>query len=129
MTKSNNCLCSQFNRYSADYSIFHFCIADNEHDWRDGSEQHSFIEHCLASVDKNRSRALADFFGFALETLQGCCLSTLVITQYFFQTKTHHNLKCTGQSHLVNIHTCIWHLYQVSFPYPFHCQEYPFIKR
>ncbi|OIT19955.1 putative inactive purple acid phosphatase 1 [Nicotiana attenuata] len=40
--------------YSADYSMFHFCIADNEHDWREGSEQYSFIKHCLASVDKQK---------------------------------------------------------------------------
>ncbi|KAH6830671.1 purple acid phosphatase 27 [Perilla frutescens var. hirtella] len=38
--------------YSADYGMFHFCIADTEHDWREGSEQYRFIEHCLASVDR-----------------------------------------------------------------------------
>lgn len=32
--------------------MFHFCIADTEHDWREGSEQYKFIEHCLASVDR-----------------------------------------------------------------------------
>ncbi|XP_052883363.1 probable inactive purple acid phosphatase 27 isoform X2 [Gossypium arboreum] len=27
--------------YSTDYGLFHFCIADSEHDWREGSEQYS----------------------------------------------------------------------------------------
>lgn len=34
--------------------MFHFCIADSEHDWREGSEQYRFIEHCLASVDRQK---------------------------------------------------------------------------
>ncbi|KAG9143448.1 hypothetical protein Leryth_025138, partial [Lithospermum erythrorhizon] len=38
--------------YSTDYGMFHFCIADSEHDWREGSEQYRFIEKCLASVDR-----------------------------------------------------------------------------
>ncbi|MBA0851793.1 hypothetical protein Goshw_026311 [Gossypium schwendimanii] len=40
--------------YSTDYGLFHFCIADSEHDWREGSEQYRFIEQCLASVDRHR---------------------------------------------------------------------------
>ena len=39
-------------RYSLDYGLFRFCIADSEHDWREGTEQHKFIEHCLASADR-----------------------------------------------------------------------------
>ncbi|KAJ6875825.1 hypothetical protein NC652_035256 [Populus alba x Populus x berolinensis] len=38
--------------YSTDYGMFHFCIADSEHDWREGSEQYKFIEKCLASADR-----------------------------------------------------------------------------
>ncbi|EOA14530.1 hypothetical protein CARUB_v10027762mg [Capsella rubella] len=38
--------------YSADYGMFRFCVADTEHDWREGSEQYRFIERCLASVDR-----------------------------------------------------------------------------
>nr|QCQ29189.1 purple acid phosphatase [Camellia fraterna] len=38
--------------YSTDYGMFKFCIADTEQDWREGSEQYVFIEHCLASVDR-----------------------------------------------------------------------------
>ncbi|XP_024018238.1 probable inactive purple acid phosphatase 1 [Morus notabilis] len=40
--------------YSTDYGMFHFCIADTEHDWREGTEQYKFIEHCLASVDRQK---------------------------------------------------------------------------
>ncbi|XP_027100097.1 probable inactive purple acid phosphatase 1 isoform X1 [Coffea arabica] len=40
--------------YSTDYGMFRFCIADTEHDWREGSEQYNFIEHCLASVDRQK---------------------------------------------------------------------------
>ncbi|ESQ54827.1 hypothetical protein EUTSA_v10024691mg [Eutrema salsugineum] len=38
--------------YSADYGMFRFCVADSEHDWREGTEQYQFIERCLASVDR-----------------------------------------------------------------------------
>ncbi|XP_059443952.1 probable inactive purple acid phosphatase 27 [Corylus avellana] len=40
--------------YSTDYGMFHFCIADTEHDWREGTEQYKFIEHCLASADRRK---------------------------------------------------------------------------
>lgn len=40
--------------YSTDYGMFRFCIADTEHDWREGTEQYNFIEHCLASVDRQK---------------------------------------------------------------------------
>ena len=41
-------------RYATDYGMFRFCIADTEHDWREGTEQYRFIEHCLASVDRQK---------------------------------------------------------------------------
>lgn len=34
--------------------MFRFCIADTEQDWREGTEQYKFIEHCLASVDRQK---------------------------------------------------------------------------
>ncbi|WVZ12343.1 hypothetical protein V8G54_016873 [Vigna mungo] len=40
--------------YATDYGMFHFCIADSEHDWREGTEQYKFIEHCLATVDRQK---------------------------------------------------------------------------
>ncbi|KAA3488052.1 putative inactive purple acid phosphatase 1 [Gossypium australe] len=41
-------------KYSTDYGMFRFCVADTEHDWREGTEQYQFIEHCLASVDRRK---------------------------------------------------------------------------
>ncbi|KAJ3669611.1 hypothetical protein LUZ60_011561 [Juncus effusus] len=38
--------------YAVDYGMFRFCIGDTEHDWRQGSEQHKFLEKCFASVDR-----------------------------------------------------------------------------
>jgi len=43
-----------FTRYSIDYGMFRFCIADTEHDWREGTEQYKFIEHCFSSVDRQK---------------------------------------------------------------------------
>ncbi|XP_054820167.1 probable inactive purple acid phosphatase 27 [Prosopis cineraria] len=40
--------------YATDYGMFRFCIADTEHDWREGSEQYKFIEHCLATADRQK---------------------------------------------------------------------------
>ncbi|XP_030477321.2 probable inactive purple acid phosphatase 27 [Syzygium oleosum] len=40
--------------YSTDYGMFHFCIADSEHDWREGSEQYRFIENCFATADRQK---------------------------------------------------------------------------
>ncbi|WJX62767.1 polynucleotide adenylyltransferase [Trifolium repens] len=40
--------------YSIDYGMFRFCVADTEHDWREGTEQYKFIEHCFASVDRQK---------------------------------------------------------------------------
>lgn len=34
--------------------MFHFCIADSETDWREGSEQYKFLEQCLATVDRQK---------------------------------------------------------------------------
>ena len=42
------------SRYSTDYGKFRFCIADTEEDWRPGTEQYKFIEHCLSSVDRQK---------------------------------------------------------------------------
>ncbi|CAO2162624.1 unnamed protein product [Urochloa humidicola] len=38
--------------YKVDYGMFRFCIADSEHDWREGTPQYKFIEHCLSTVDR-----------------------------------------------------------------------------
>ncbi|KAF2920642.1 hypothetical protein DAI22_08g225000 [Oryza sativa Japonica Group] len=38
--------------YKVDYGMFRFCIADSEHDWREGTDQYKFIEQCLSTVDR-----------------------------------------------------------------------------
>ncbi|CAL4898421.1 unnamed protein product [Urochloa decumbens] len=40
--------------YSTDYGMFRFCVAHTEEDWRPGTEQYKFIEHCLSSVDRQK---------------------------------------------------------------------------
>ncbi|CAD6269710.1 unnamed protein product [Miscanthus lutarioriparius] len=40
--------------YSTDYGMFRFCIANTEEDWRPGTDQYKFIEHCLSSVDRQK---------------------------------------------------------------------------
>ncbi|KAI4336316.1 hypothetical protein L6164_014855 [Bauhinia variegata] len=40
--------------YATDYGMFRFCIADSEHDWREGTEQYEFIENCLATADRQK---------------------------------------------------------------------------
>ncbi|GJT72791.1 pentatricopeptide repeat-containing protein [Tanacetum coccineum] len=40
--------------YSTDYGMFHFCIEDSEHDWREGLEQYARIEKCFAFVDMQK---------------------------------------------------------------------------
>lgn len=37
-----------------DYGLFHFCIADTENDWREGTEQYEFIEKCLTSANRHK---------------------------------------------------------------------------
>lgn len=40
--------------HSMDYGMFRFCIANTELDWRPGTEQYKFIEHCFSSVDRQK---------------------------------------------------------------------------
>ncbi|KAI4988855.1 hypothetical protein ZWY2020_036172 [Hordeum vulgare] len=40
--------------YAMDYGMFRFCVADSEHDWREGTEQYRFLDRCLGSVDRAR---------------------------------------------------------------------------
>ncbi|KAK3126179.1 hypothetical protein QOZ80_7AG0552750 [Eleusine coracana subsp. coracana] len=45
---------ANYCRYSTDHGMFRFCVADSEHDWREGTEQHKFIEKCFATVDRKK---------------------------------------------------------------------------
>ncbi|KAI7757741.1 hypothetical protein M8C21_031753 [Ambrosia artemisiifolia] len=42
--------------YSTDYGMFRFCIADSEHDWREGTEQYNFIEQFEGSFGEPMGR-------------------------------------------------------------------------
>ena len=42
------------HRYAASWGKFKFCIANSEMDWRVGSEQYKFLEHCMASTDRQK---------------------------------------------------------------------------
>lgn len=50
----HNSWLSYYIRYATDYGMFRFCVANTELDWREGTEQYKFIEHCLASVDRQK---------------------------------------------------------------------------
>lgn len=43
-----------WTRYSADYGMFHFCVAASEEDWREGTEQWNFLDECLGSADRSK---------------------------------------------------------------------------
>uniref|UniRef100_A0A0D9XFE4 Purple acid phosphatase n=1 Tax=Leersia perrieri TaxID=77586 RepID=A0A0D9XFE4_9ORYZ len=40
--------------YQTDYGMFRFCVADSEHDWREGTDQYAFLERCLSTVDRKK---------------------------------------------------------------------------
>ncbi|KAI3761425.1 hypothetical protein L1987_51841 [Smallanthus sonchifolius] len=74
--------------YSADYGMFRFCVADTEHDWREGSEQYKFIEKCLASVDRKTNRGLY-------------LLLTVCLEQCVNSEKSHYSGTVNGTIHVV----------------------------
>jgi hypothetical protein len=41
-------------RYGFDWGQFHFCIADTEQDWREGTEQYNFLDDCLGSANRQK---------------------------------------------------------------------------
>ncbi|EFJ22721.1 hypothetical protein SELMODRAFT_416464 [Selaginella moellendorffii] len=53
-------------RYSTDYGLFHFCIADSEHDWREKSGQYKWIEECLPSADREKQPWLIRVLGYSM---------------------------------------------------------------
>ncbi|BBN00519.1 acid phosphatase type 7 [Marchantia polymorpha subsp. ruderalis] len=40
--------------YKSDWGMFRFCVADSEHDWREGTEQYAFLENCMATVNRHQ---------------------------------------------------------------------------
>ncbi|PRQ49054.1 putative phosphoribosylformylglycinamidine cyclo-ligase [Rosa chinensis] len=40
--------------YPTEYGMFHFYIADREHDWREGTEKYKFFDNCLGFLDRQK---------------------------------------------------------------------------
>nr|XP_011463269.1 PREDICTED: nucleotide pyrophosphatase/phosphodiesterase-like [Fragaria vesca subsp. vesca] len=67
--------------YATDYGMFHFCIADTEHDWREGSEQYKFIEKCFASANRHKQPWLI----FAVHRVLGYSSDTWYVDEGSFE--------------------------------------------
>ncbi|KAL6182624.1 hypothetical protein ACLB2K_044039 [Fragaria x ananassa] len=67
--------------YATDYGMFHFCIADTEHDWREGSEQYKFIEKCFASANRHKQPWLI----FAVHCVLGYSSDTWYVDEGSFE--------------------------------------------
>ncbi|KAI3765977.1 hypothetical protein L2E82_16024 [Cichorium intybus] len=95
--------------YSTDYGMFHFCIADSEHDWREGSEQYAWIEKCLASVDRQKQPWLI----FAANRVLGYSSSS----QYTIEGTLGEPM---GREHLQKL----WQKYKVDMAFYGHVHSY-----
>ncbi|KAK1422387.1 hypothetical protein QVD17_25476 [Tagetes erecta] len=95
--------------YSTDYGMFHFCIADSEHDWREGSEQYSWIEKCLASVDRQKQPWLI----FASHRVLGYSSNSWIADEGEFEEPT-------GRAHLQKL----WQKYKVDIAFYGHVHNY-----
>ncbi|XP_076895163.1 putative inactive purple acid phosphatase 27 [Bidens hawaiensis] len=95
--------------YSTDYGMFHFCIADSEHDWREGSEQYSWIEKCLASVDRQKQPWLI----FAAHRVLGYSSNRRLANESAFEEPM-------GRAHLQKL----WQKYKVDIAFYGHDHNY-----
>ncbi|KMZ71883.1 hypothetical protein ZOSMA_172G00090 [Zostera marina] len=41
--------------YMVEYGMFRFCVADSEHDWREGTKQYKFIQNCFATANRHKT--------------------------------------------------------------------------
>ncbi|KAA0057773.1 nucleotide pyrophosphatase/phosphodiesterase-like [Cucumis melo var. makuwa] len=95
--------------YSTDYGLFRFCIADTEHDWREGSEQYRFIEQCLASADRQKQPWLI----FAAHRVLGYSSNDWYASQGSFEEPM-------GRESLQNL----WQKYRVDIAFYGHVHNY-----
>ncbi|KAL9996408.1 putative phosphodiesterase I [Helianthus debilis subsp. tardiflorus] len=95
--------------YSTDYGMFHFCIADSEHDWREGSEQYVWIEKCLASVDRQKQPWLI----FAAHRVLGYSSNSGLADEGATEEPT-------GRTHLQKL----WQKYKVDIAFYGHVHNY-----
>ncbi|KAL5543914.1 hypothetical protein UlMin_007698, partial [Ulmus minor] len=80
--------------YSTDYGMFHFCIADSEHDWREGSEQYK------ESLQKLWQKYKVDIaiFGHVHNYERTC---PIYQNQCVNSEKSHHSGTVNGTIHVV----------------------------
>ncbi|KAG2323746.1 hypothetical protein Bca52824_006474 [Brassica carinata] len=95
--------------YSSDYGMFRFCVADTEQDWREGTDQHRFIEHCFASVDRKKQPWLI----FLAHRVLGYSSTS-------FYAKTGHFAEPFGRVHLEKL----WKKYKVDIAVYGHAHNY-----
>ncbi|KAL7606318.1 hypothetical protein Lser_V15G17390 [Lactuca serriola] len=95
--------------YATDYGMFHFCIADSEHDWREGSEQYAWLEKCFASVDRQKQPWLI----FAANRVLGYSSSS----QYAIEGSLGEPM---GREHLQKL----WQKYKVDIAFYGHIHSY-----
>lgn len=89
--------------------MFHFCIADSEHDWREGSEQYAWLEKCFASVDRQKQPWLI----FAANRVLGYSSSS----QYAIEGSLGEPM---GREHLQKL----WQKYKVDIAFYGHIHSY-----
>uniref|UniRef100_A0A6V7QUI8 Purple acid phosphatase n=1 Tax=Ananas comosus var. bracteatus TaxID=296719 RepID=A0A6V7QUI8_ANACO len=85
--------------YSTDYGMFRFCIADTEHDWREGTEQYKFIERCLTSVDRKQQPWLI----FAAHRVLGYSSSSFYAAEGSFSEPMGRDLQKLWQKYRVDL--------------------------
>ncbi|KAJ4915701.1 putative inactive purple acid phosphatase 1 [Raphanus sativus] len=95
--------------YSSDYGMFRFCVADTERDWREGTDQYKFIEHCFASVDRKKQPWLI----FLAHRVLG-------YSSTYFYAKTGYFAEPFGRVHLEKL----WKKYRVDIAVYGHAHNY-----
>ncbi|XP_016453618.1 putative inactive purple acid phosphatase 27 [Nicotiana tabacum] len=100
--------------YAADYGMFHFCIGDTEHDWREGSEQYKFIEKCFASANRHKQPWLI----FAAHRVLGYSSNDWYAKEGSFEEPM-------GREHLQKL----WQKYKVDMAFYGHVHNYERVCR
>ncbi|XP_020179926.1 nucleotide pyrophosphatase/phosphodiesterase [Aegilops tauschii subsp. strangulata] len=86
--------------YKVDYGMFRFCVADSEHDWREGTPQYKFIEECLSTVDRKHQPWLV----FAAHRVLGYSSNKWYAEQGSFEEpKGRESLQKLWQRHRVDL--------------------------
>jgi hypothetical protein len=84
--------------------MFRFCVADTEHDWREGTEQYKFIEHCLASVDRQKQPWLI----FLAHRVLGYSSCTSYAEEGSFEEPMGRGEPSETVAEIQGGHCCVW---------------------